>query len=1012
MLNRALGGLNPEQAQVVAHQDGAMLVPSVAGSGKTHAVTVRMGRMVADGVRPERILAVTFSKKAAEEMTARAQRYANSKQMRVGTFHSVAYEIVRSEGGDFDKWTIDEGNAYRFCIKDAVGFKGMKWKDADISFLEQWIGLAKNELALPGSPKAIEHAKQAFKKFPGKHSNPQLIIEAYERAEDLRKERLLLTFDDMLVDAAVLFQDDSVRQRWASRYDYLIQDEAQDQCFAMMELAEGFARDHRNYMMVGDTNQCLPAGELVWVDEEHARPIEQLAAGDRVLSYRNGANTPQVVKCLVSTGRKACVRIRTAGGRTLGMSLTHKLWATPPTTDGTDTLVYLMYRPDKGFRIGVTNRGYARDGNNYGNRLTSEAAERLWILSRHTSREAALREELRLSLQYGIPTLVFNGTGRGLDQQRIDAIFAEFGHNGARLLEAIGYQFDMPHWTLATRTGAACPRRIVTLSSHGAKGSIVAVEGRLDAEKLRALGHAVTPARRGGVRVRRWFTRHAEAEAYASRLARDADAMLLSRLTHDGDEPLHLINAGALLVGTSVAVRCDDGVDLDEIVDIEPFDADCFDIEVDDANNFYAGTGGGVLTHNCIYSWRGAHPETFLNFERAWDAKVVKMVRNYRSGTTIINSANHVIQSMNPATRVDMTMRAERPHSGEVSALLYTDFDDEADSVARRMLQLNADGVPWSDMVVLYRVNAQSRAPEEALLSKRIPYRILGGTNFYERREVKDLLAYLRAAVGGRLTDVGRCINSPSRFLGKKFLERLEARITAAKLAGGVIDWVKLMTDVSAETGVHAGQREGALAWAKIIHGIRAAIAEGGVEAKPSRLLDKLVMDTKYTQWLVQEEGQESTENNRVANVRELVRAADRFATVEELLKYIDMTIESSKRSATRQPNAVTLMSLHRSKGLEYPTVFLLGCNENVLPHSRGDLDEERRLFYVGLTRAKDQLYVSAVRVAATARGVMDIAPSRFLADAHMDLREPEREVSPMQAVPFDMGEPDDVYDF
>ena len=667
-LLKVMAGLNPEQARVVAHQDGALLVPSVAGSGKTHAVTVRMGRMVADGVKPERILAVTFSKKAAEEMTARAQRYANSRQMRVGTFHSVAYEIVRKERPELEPWTIDEASGYRFCIKDAVGFKGMKWKDADVSFLEQWIGFAKNELALPGSDKAIELAKKAARTNPGKHSNPQLVFEAYEQSEALRKERQLLTFDDMLVEAALLFRDEGVRARWASRFDYLIQDEAQDQCFAMMELAEAFARDHRNYMMVGDVNQC-------------------------------------------------------------------------------------------------------------------------------------------------------------------------------------------------------------------------------------------------------------------------------------------------------------------------------------------------------IYSWRGAHPETLLNFEKEWGATVIKMVRNYRSGGTIISAANRVISAMNPATRMDMTMLAERPQSGETTSLLYTDFDDEADEVSRKMLQLNADGVPWSDMVVLYRVNAQSRAPEEALLSKRIPYRILGGTNFYERREVKDLLAYLRAAVGARLTDVGRCINSPSRFLGKKFLERVEARVNDAKTAGGPIDWVKLMYAVSDETGVHSGQRTSALEWAKIIHGIRNTIAIGGIEAKPSRLLDKLIMETRYTSWLVQEEGQESTENNRVANVRELVRAADRFASVQELLKYIDLTIESSKRNSNRQPNAVTLMSLHRSKGLEYPVVFLLGCNEMVLPHARGDLDEERRLFYVGVTRAKDLLCVSAVRKAATARGLMDIAPSRFLYEANLEPTEPVRTLAAGPVIPK-MEDPDDAHPF
>lgn len=648
MLSKIIAGLNPEQRAVVEHQKGALLVPATAGSGKTHAVTVRMARMVADGVRPDRILAVTFSKKAADEMTDRARRYAGRGGMRVGTFHSVAYEIVRAETAGIEQWTIDEASGYRFCIKDAIGFKGMKWKKGDPSFLERWIGLAKNELALPGSPRAIELAKAE-----GMAVAP-LILEAYERTEDLRKERLLLTFDDMLVEAAKHFADEGIRARWASRYDYMIQDEVQDQCFAMVTLAEAFARDHRNYMVVGDSNQC-------------------------------------------------------------------------------------------------------------------------------------------------------------------------------------------------------------------------------------------------------------------------------------------------------------------------------------------------------IYSWRGARPEMMLTFAQEWDAKVIKMVRNYRSGTAIIAAANRVIQAMNPATRIDLTMVAERPTSGEIQSHIYTDFDDEADEISRKMLALHADGMPWSDMAVLYRVNAQSRGPEEALISKRVPYRIMGGTNFYERREVKDLLAYLRAAVGGRMADVGRCINSPSRFLGKKFVERVEAAVLGQKAP---LDWVAVMTAVSDETGVHAGQRTAALEWAQIIHDLRAKIAQGGDDTKPSRLLELLVMETKYTAWLVQEEGQETAENNRVANVRELIRAADRFATVAELLKYIDLTIENSKRNGTTRPNSVTLMSLHRSKGLEFPAVFMIGCNENVLPHVRGDLDEERRLFYVGVTRAKDMLYASCVRIAATSRGTMDIPASRFLAEAGMPPVAPTRAPAHTTPVP------------
>lgn len=632
-----LEGLNPEQVAVVTHHEGPLFVQAVAGAGKTAALVKRIAYLIqVRNAAPSEILAVTFSKKAADEMNKRLVAL-GVDGCRVGTWHSVCLQICRTT--PLKNWEIDDKDKYRGLVKIVLGFREMDWKGADLSTVLGYIGRCKAALAEPGSDKARAIARAFFDSRPCRQTDHALLHEAYERTEQARRQRRLLTFDDFLVEAWRIL-DNGERGRWAARWSYLLQDECQDENEAQDVIAEMLARDHRNYMVVGDFAQS-------------------------------------------------------------------------------------------------------------------------------------------------------------------------------------------------------------------------------------------------------------------------------------------------------------------------------------------------------IYGFRGSEPQRFLDFEKKWAAKRVQMHRNYRSAGTIIEAANRSLATMEGAVK----MTCERGGLGAVTSQVHGNFDAEAASVADEVQLRLADGQKPSSFAVLYRTNAQSRALEEAFLSRRLPHVVLGGVNFYRRKEVQDLLAYLRVAAGRDGFDaVKRCINAPFRFLGKAFVAKLEAR------DDDEVDWPMEARDLAC----HLGRRQatGVHEWANLIEVLRERMAEQAErevdsgenldrDGCPQALLELVLSDTHYLEWLTRDEGSETAENSRAMNVRELVRSSERFRTVDELLDYVDETLAASRRARGKKGDVTVLCSLHRSKGLEWPTVFLTGVNERILPHARAeDIGEERRLFYVGVTRARDWLIVSHVKEADCGGVSREMTPSRFLREA------------------------------
>ena len=376
-----------------------------------------------------------------------------------------------------------------------------------------------------------------------------------------------------------------------------------------------------------------------------------------------------------------------------------------------------------------------------------------------------------------------------------------------------------------------------------------------------------------------------------------------------------------------------------------------------------------------IYAFRGSKPSFLLTFGTDWDAKVINMNRNYRCGRRIIDVANAVIRPSQHRLPVDIV--AEGDWDGDVRWEQCATLEDEATQVATTIETAHKDREHrYSDHVVLYRLNAQSRAVEEALLAHHIPYVVVGGTSFYERKEVKDLLSYLRLIVGKQVKEsIKRALNAPFRFLGRAYLEKVIACMRGTSLQAAT----EAVMAACSLANVQGRQRASAQQFCRLL---TACAAMGG---KPSDVLQHIVDETQYCEWLKKDSGEENLECSHVANVKELVRVAERFTTVQELVEFVDGTIAQSKenKEASKQGDRVVLMTVHKSKGLEFRAVHIVGAVEQIMPHPRNeDSDEERRLFYVACTRAKEELHITSPRYIATRLGTIEVEPSRFVCEA------------------------------
>jgi DNA helicase-2/ATP-dependent DNA helicase PcrA len=378
----------------------------------------------------------------------------------------------------------------------------------------------------------------------------------------------------------------------------------------------------------------------------------------------------------------------------------------------------------------------------------------------------------------------------------------------------------------------------------------------------------------------------------------------------------------------------------------------------------------------CIYTWRGAHPLNILNFTKDFSAAETKLEKNYRSTKKILDVANKVIAKadMMWEGRI-LQLSTDRRDDGEVIYTKNSDNIAECGNIASRIRKLTDIGYQYSDMAVLMRMSFVSRGFEHTFMKIGIPYDIIGGAAFYERAEVKDLLAYLRLMLNRKdRAAFERSMNAPPRSIGTKTLANIRESFTD--------DWIQALSD----TKLPPKQRANADRFATLIDSYSPS-----VDDKPYTVLMELLKDIRYEEYLAMHYKEDFEE--RQGNISEFVSVLKSLELEgKPFSQFLEDTILASEQDKIGPSDSVKIMTIHAAKGLEFPVVFVVALEEAIFPSARSldnnqALEEERRLFYVAVTRAKERLYLSSASYRKRYGDAVYATRSRYIEEIEDDIQ-------------------------
>ncbi|MDU8965295.1 MAG: DNA helicase PcrA [Clostridium sp.] len=389
----------------------------------------------------------------------------------------------------------------------------------------------------------------------------------------------------------------------------------------------------------------------------------------------------------------------------------------------------------------------------------------------------------------------------------------------------------------------------------------------------------------------------------------------------------------------------------------------------------------------CIYQWRGADIRNILDFEKDYpDAKVIKLEQNYRSKGNILDAANVVI--VNNANRKSKVLRTEQESGNKIKIYRAYSDSDEGDFVATQINKIKEEeNKSYKDFAILYRTNAQSRIFEESLRRKAIPYKILGGTRFYDRKEIKDMISYLKVLVNP--TDsisLRRIINVPKRGIGDATVNKVVDFADDYELP--LWDALSTVRNIPTLTARNCGGIE-------IFMEMMDKFMEMSEIMPVSTLIETILKETGYISEL--EKSKEIEDKSRIENLKELVSDAvdfERSSEDKSLSAYLEkVSLVQDTDKLQEEEDTIVLMTVHSAKGLEFPVVFMVGMENGIFPgnasfESDAEMEESRRLCYVGITRAKEQLFMTSAEVRRQFGRTVAYPQSDFIAEIKGDLKE------------------------
>ena len=1020
---RILKDLTEGQRQAVTHEAGPLLIIAGAGTGKTTAITHRIAYLIATRkARPSEILALTFTDKATSEMEERVDTLVpyGYADVQISTFHAFGDRLIKENAlelgltPDFRVLTRAEqviflrDHLFELQLKhfrplgdptrhlQAMITLFSRLKDEDVG-PDEYLTHAEGLLAAAGAAAARMEAEEHVE-----------LARTYAQYQTLMARLGQIDFGDQIVEVLRLFRTrPHVLRRCQERYRFILVDEFQDTNYAQNQTVQLLAARHRNLTVVADDDQCLPAGTPISTPAG-PRPIEAIVPGDHVVTAvgKGFLGTSTVTRVFRRERAVRMLTFETESGRTLTVTDNHKMFCFIPRKASSKafTYVYLMERRELGWRIGVTN--------DLAVRLALErSADRIVALRACESEQEARYLEALWSLQYGIPTLPFKLRSRMMVVgPYLDRLFSELEtRKGAeRLAAALGISLEAHHVALgAVWRGAQSRVRVlltICVRAYVPKGPgrllkapqilhQVSLETSVPETigRLRAAGVPLRKAKRGwGVRITGSSLR--EVGVRAEWLRDVTDGILEARFALGTSgmqhKPARVMPAGNVLPGQYIPIVRNKRVIYDRVLRVsQSFRTEAvYDLEIDRTHNFVAN---GIVVHNSIYKWRGAAISNVIGFKEQYpDARDVVLSENYRCPQAVLDAAYKLIQHNNP-DRLEVKYGINKKLKSLASTAgargpIHLTFDavtSESDRIAGIIEEEHHKGRAYKDCAILVRANQDADAFLRALNLRGIPWTFSGNAGLYGRPEIRLLIAFLRS-VAHPDDSVSLHYLASSDIYRVPIFDLTECATYADRKHRWLFHVLRALPDE-----VQVGE-EGAAAIRRLIADLERYM-ELARETPTGELLYQFLVDsglmTRYAKAPAEQEQEVQNVSKFFTRVRDAARVLQ-YDNVREFVNHLDALMDAGDDPAVAEAHtdtpAVPVLTVHKAKGLEWPVVFLVNCVQEKFPtRRRGDalemplglikdtlptgdfhLQEERRLFYVGMTRAKEALYVTSAQ--------------------------------------------------